>query len=311
MFQRTRKALYIAPLQSKWCKMYMTCNVPRMLFTNLWFFGTQYTTGVSLTIRNPPKNSLVSYLFLCKSKYFKYNQILRLKGIWYLIAIVPHLLCHCTDDMCNIITVANKTTNEHQKTKASIHLVLDVSPARFWVPVLINGTVDSSEIPFPTAWDGAKTLKNNGIFTISTGDCRISGCHQPYFITQTRKNTVPWCPRKLGSMVRIDGLFHLLINRVFDGVKNALIRTFDPNFLGQPSSLMFTPAGAKPPEAPLPYRSHWWPADGWCMGRSFDFSTYICPLKRAAKALKNAGETNRNLLFQGRAASFREGILRN
>ena len=93
--------------------------------------------------------------------------------------------------MCNIITVANKTTNEHQKTKASIHLVLDVSPARFWVPVLINGTVDSSEIPSPTAWDGAKTLKNNGIFTISTGDCRISGCHQPYFITQTRKNTVP------------------------------------------------------------------------------------------------------------------------
>ena len=155
-----------------------------------------------------------------------------------------------------------------------------------------------------------KPLKNNGIFTISTGDCRISGCYQPYFITQTRKNTVPWCPRKLGSMVRINGLFHLLLNRVFVGAKKALIRTFDPNFLGQPSSLMFTPAEAKPsPEATQPYRSHWWPADGWCMGRLVFFYLHLPP-ETSSKAPKNAGETNRNLLFQGRAVSFREGILR-
>ena len=44
------------------------------------------------------------------------------------------------------------------------------------------------------------------------------------------------CPRKLGSMVRISGLFHLLINRVFLGVithwSQSLILTFCP---GHPS----------------------------------------------------------------------------
>ena len=34
-----------------------------------------------------------------------------------------------------------------------------------------------------------------------------------------RNNIMLGCPRKLGSMVRINGLFHLLINGVFLGVK--------------------------------------------------------------------------------------------
>ena len=42
------------------------------------------------------------------------------------------------------------------------------------------------------------------------------------------------CPRKLGSMVRINGLFHLSINGVYWGY-NPLILTFDPNFLAHPS----------------------------------------------------------------------------
>ena len=37
------------------------------------------------------------------------------------------------------------------------------------------------------------------------------------------------CPRNLGSMVRINGLFHLLINGVYWGY-NLLILTIDPNF---------------------------------------------------------------------------------
>ena len=41
--------------------------------------------------------------------------------------------------------------------------------------------------------------------------------------------------RKLGSLVRINGLFHLLINGVYWGYK-PLILTIDPNFLGHPSS---------------------------------------------------------------------------
>ena len=40
----------------------------------------------------------------------------------------------------------------------------------------------------------------------------------------------------LGSMVRINGLFHLLINGLYWGY-NALILTIDPNFLGHPSGV--------------------------------------------------------------------------
>ena len=39
---------------------------------------------------------------------------------------------------------------------------------------------------------------------------------------------------KLGSLVRINGLFHLLINGVFLGVITHSL-TIDPNFLGHPS----------------------------------------------------------------------------
>ena len=39
--------------------------------------------------------------------------------------------------------------------------------------------------------------------------------------------------RKLGSMVRINGLFHLAIHGVYWGY-NPLILTIDPNFLGHP-----------------------------------------------------------------------------
>ena len=42
----------------------------------------------------------------------------------------------------------------------------------------------------------------------------------------------------LGSMVRINGLFHLLINGIHWGY-NPLILTFDPNFLGHPSGCVF------------------------------------------------------------------------
>ena len=54
-----------------------------------------------------------------------------------------------------------------------------------------------------------------------------------YQIKETRTVRVPLlgCPRKLGSKVRINGLFHLLINGVFLG-GNPLILTFDPNFRG-------------------------------------------------------------------------------
>ena len=44
-----------------------------------------------------------------------------------------------------------------------------------------NSTVDGSEIPFPTTWDGAKALVNSGISTTVPSDgagFRISGCRQ-------------------------------------------------------------------------------------------------------------------------------------
>ena len=43
------------------------------------------------------------------------------------------------------------------------------------------------------------------------------------------------CARKLGSMVRINGLFHLLIHGVYWGY-NPLILTIDPKFLVHPST---------------------------------------------------------------------------
>ena len=48
--------------------------------------------------------------------------------------------------------------------------------------------------------------------------------------------TPTWMSRwKLGSKVRINGLFHQLINGVYWGY-NPLILNFDPNFLGHPSN---------------------------------------------------------------------------
>ena len=58
------------------------------------------------------------------------------------------------------------------------------------------------------------------------------------YVYRLKDNAVQdtWMSRwKLGSMVRINGLFHLLINGVFWGY-NPLILTIDPNFLGHPSS---------------------------------------------------------------------------
>ena len=59
---------------------------------------------------------------------------------------------------------------------------------------------------------------------------------------------------KLGSMVRINGLFHLLINGVCWGYNllikgiywgyTLLILTFDPNFLGHPSKKTHTTLGS-------------------------------------------------------------------
>ena len=51
------------------------------------------------------------------------------------------------------------------------------------------------------------------------------------FETKVIRTDVPLLP--LGSMVRINGLFHQLINGVYWGY-NPLILTFDPNFLGHP-----------------------------------------------------------------------------
>ena len=51
--------------------------------------------------------------------------------------------------------------------------------------------------------------------------------------------------RKLGSMVRITGLFHLPINGIYWGY-NPLILTIDPNFLGHPS-IAWTPWNSEPP----------------------------------------------------------------
>ena len=50
-----------------------------------------------------------------------------------------------------------------------------------------------------------------------------------------------WMSRwKLGSMVRINGFFHLLINGVYWGCHSPIL-TFDPNFLGHPSGYFWTP----------------------------------------------------------------------
>ena len=45
------------------------------------------------------------------------------------------------------------------------------------------------------------------------------------------------CPRKIGSMVRINGLSHLLINGIYWGEITHL-QTIDPIFLGHPSMAM-------------------------------------------------------------------------
>ena len=52
--------------------------------------------------------------------------------------------------------------------------------------------------------------------------------------------TLLGCPRKSGSKVGINGLFHLLKNGIYWGYNsyNPLILTFDPNFLGHPSNPM-------------------------------------------------------------------------
>ena len=62
-----------------------------------------------------------------------------------------------------------------------------------------------------------------------------------------------------GSMVRINGLFHLLINGVY-WVDNPLILTFDPSFLGHPSVWIFETVfcasyhgySTNPPDVPPP-----------------------------------------------------------
>ena len=52
--------------------------------------------------------------------------------------------------------------------------------------------------------------------------------------------TLLGCPRKSGSKVGINGLFHLLKNGIYRGYNSykPLILTFDPNFLGHPSNPM-------------------------------------------------------------------------
>jgi len=167
----------------------MTCNVPRMFIRTFDSLAHSIPQGRLLqsgTLQKTPW--FPTYFFVSPNTSNTIKNSDWLKGTWLQL----YHICCCLTAIIGVV-LANKTTNEHQQTKEIIHLVLDVSSARFWAPVLLMG--QKSRI---TTCDGAKTLKNNGIFTISTGDCRISGCHQPYFITQTRKNTVPWCPRKLG-----------------------------------------------------------------------------------------------------------------
>ena len=79
---------------------------------------------------------------------------------------------------------------------------------------------------------------------------------------------------KLGSMVRTNGLFHLLINGVYWGY-NPPILTFDPNFLGHPSGYFWTPK-LKPIEMeknPIDKRRIWipssWPHLSHFWGRFF------------------------------------------
>ena len=52
-------------------------------------------------------------------------------------------------------------------------------------------TVDGSEIPFPTTWDGAKNPENNRIFTISTGETAGFLNHQQYYIIICSNREVP------------------------------------------------------------------------------------------------------------------------
>ena len=77
---------------------------------------------------------------------------------------------------------------------------------------------------------------NLGFFALEI--CQGSGSDDVWYfnlwILRVHYLDVP--DKKLGSMVRINGLFHLLINGVYWGY-NPLILTFGPNFLGHPSKV--------------------------------------------------------------------------
>ena len=67
---------------------------------------------------------------------------------------------------------------------------------------------------------------------------RTSDIFQISIMTVFHNSVIPLlgCPRKLGSMVRINGIFHLLINEIYWGEITHFL-TIDPNFLGHPSIL--------------------------------------------------------------------------
>ena len=85
--------------------------------------------------------------------------------------------------------------------------------------------------PSPLDTPLLRTPIESGGSQIDLGKCIGSG------LGTCKRKVAAWMSRwKLGSMVRINGLFHLLINGVFLGVITHLL-TIDPNFLEHPSVL--------------------------------------------------------------------------
>ena len=83
--------------------------------------------------------------------------------------------------------------------------------------------------PSPLDTPLLRTPIESGGSQIDLGKCIGSG------LGTCKRKVAAWMSRwKSGSMVRINGLFHLLINGVFLGVITHLL-TIDPNFLEHPS----------------------------------------------------------------------------
>ena len=80
----------------------------------------------------------------------------------------------------------------------------------------------------------AGEAEQHGSFLVDPTRRRPDGAELKFMENPTWMSRVP---EVIGLMVRIHGLFHLLINGVYWGY-NPLILTINPNFLGHPSRLI-------------------------------------------------------------------------